>query len=181
MTHVHVLRCLPPFSHTVMSSSETVHHPTHHLFQYHRSSFLCCAQCLDSSTLRDEHFTSEVSTPTDGKRMWIYKANVQAIVHRRHGKWHDGERFPAECLMTLVLHGQLPHSVDAELKSDQLHDDVNLVHRSYVTYPNIINADKVTPSFTTRFITKVISFGPIFGPITDLNTRTHDRNYTNYL
>jgi hypothetical protein len=83
--------------------------------------------------------------------------------------------------MTLVLHGQLPHSVDAELKSDQLHDDVNLVHRSYVTYPNIINADKVTPSFTTRFITKVISFGPIFGPITDLNTRTHDRNYTNYL
>jgi hypothetical protein len=79
--------------------------------------------------------------------------------------------------MTVILHGQLPHSVDTELKSDQLRDDVNLVHRSYVTYPNRINESKGAPSCTTRFNTKVTSFGPS----TDLYTRTHDRNYTNYL
>jgi hypothetical protein len=102
-----------------------------------------CAQFLDSSTLRDEPFTSEVCTPpppaAQGKHKGRHKANGQAIVQHRHGKWHDGVTFTAQCLMTLVLHGQLPHSVDTELKSDQLHDDVNLVHRSYVTDPNITN------------------------------------------
>jgi len=65
--------------------------------------------------------------------------------------------------MTLELYGQLPHPVETELISDQFHDDVNLVHRSYVTYPDRINASKGAPLCTTQFITKVNSFGPISG------------------
>jgi len=44
--------------------------------------------------------------------------------------------------MTLVLHGQLPYPVETKVKSDQFHDDVNLVHRSYVTYPDRIYVSK---------------------------------------
>lgn len=44
--------------------------------------------------------------------------------------------------------------------------------------------DKVTTgvtSYSTQFIKNVTSFGPFFGPSSDLYTRTHKRNYTNYL
>jgi hypothetical protein len=88
---------------------------------------------------------------------------VQAIEHNGHGKWHDGEIFLAEYLMTLVLHGQLPRPVETEVKSDQFHDDVNQVHRSYVTYPDRINVFKGVPLCKTQFNTKVPSFGSIFG------------------
>ena len=34
---------------------------------------------------------------------------------------------------------------------------------------------------TTRFSTKVNTFGPYFGPSSELYTRTHEINYTNYI
>jgi hypothetical protein len=65
--------------------------------------------------------------------------------------------------MNFVLHGQLPHPVETELKSGQFHGDVNLVRRSYVTFPDIINVPKGAPLCATQFNTKVTSFGPILG------------------
>jgi hypothetical protein len=65
--------------------------------------------------------------------MGLHKAKEQAIERHRHGKWHAGETFLTECLMTLLLHGQLPHPVETELKSHQFHEEVNLVHRSYLS------------------------------------------------
>jgi hypothetical protein len=50
-----------------------------------------------------------------------------------HGKWHAGEILEAECLMTLLLYGKWPHLAETILMVDKFHDDVILVHRSYVT------------------------------------------------
>lgn len=50
-----------------------------------------------------------------------------------HGKWHAGEILQAEYLMTLLLHGKWPLLAETILMIDQFHDDVNLVHRNYVT------------------------------------------------
>jgi hypothetical protein len=139
---------------------QTVRLPTRNLVQNLRSSFPYSV--LSSSTLlRLETNTSLLGYVLPQRvSTWV---NVQAIEHNLHGKWHDGETFLAECLMTLVLHGQLPRPAETEVESDQFHDDVNLVHRSYVTYPDRINVSKGAPLCTTQFITKMNSFGPIFG------------------
>jgi len=124
------------------SLPQTIHHPTRKLVQNLRSFFPYSV--LSASTLlRLETNTSLLRyVPPQRVSTW---ANVQAIEHNCHRKWHDGETFLAECLMTLVLHGDLPHSVETELKSDQFHDDVNLVHISYVMYPGRINVPKGAP------------------------------------
>jgi hypothetical protein len=38
-----------------------------------------------------------------------------------------------------------------------------------------------TQSRITHLLTHVNNFGAIFGPLSDLYARTHERNYTNYL
>jgi len=44
-----------------------------------------------------------------------------------------------------------------------------------------INVSEGVPSWTTQINTKVSSFGPFCWPPSHLHTRTHERNYTNYL
>jgi len=49
-----------------------------------------------------------------------------------------------------------------------------------IQYP--INVSKEDASCISQFcFTKMTSFGPFFGPSSDLYTRTHKRNSTNYL
>jgi hypothetical protein len=63
------LRCFPPFPHTVpvfLRLLITRHITSSRIFPV---PSLFCAQLLGASTLRDEHFTSEACTPTEGKHM----------------------------------------------------------------------------------------------------------------
>lgn len=142
------------------SLPQTVHHQTRKLVQNLRSFFPYSV--LSSSTFLHLETNTSLLRYVPPQRVSTW-ANVQTIEHNCHRKWHDGETLLAERLMTIVLHRELPHPVETELKSDQFHDDVNLDHRSYLTYPDRINVSKGAPLYTTQFITKVTSFGPIFG------------------